>query len=611
MFVKAQTTSGMRVFLGALVLVFLFTPRAEAAVCEGGVLKDKAGGAPIGTCTLASGDGADVTCTGGQLTSGGTNVGTCSLAQPPQDGLQRDGVFGCSSSKYSNVGSLSAIGGVYVPVNDAAVTLNTGYLVYKECVLDGVISKITEAARTDLVSTVSRRLNQGRNGRPLWIREPYQEYILNQNDRAMKIGVSEQYTQSMCSPYKDTIVRAHLIKYLQDKNTPNSAFACSFPSSLGDQKAILDGTGVTEKNVLAGLRAIVENNPIVDSLVYRESLNEMQATAQYLFEKQVVDGFYPVTDGNDNPFIEKTETPAYLVSQGAQQVYTAGFRCLEGADELSEVCAPMFSAMVPESFNNGFYSMTQAQSGLASYVSRMVNEASAAVRAEAVNAALNILLTTRQFEFAFKQAKEASATILTSAINRLRAVERTCWELIINNPSGPKVCASPPDAEKKCTTPEQCTTNPDGTQTCTPGIQLRVATSTQFSQAIIDAQMAPIVKDVAAELDASSATLQELDRLITDVTNASSAANQRAALSRLDQMVAPNSRLPDCSPQKTLHSAGDVQCANKQRDDLNSAIGLLVENTVRDWGDSQDPNVGWCNVNNPSTIERWINAWKI
>ncbi len=241
---------------------------------------------------------------------------------------------------------------------------------------------------------------------------------------------------------------------------------------------------------------------------------------------------------------------------------------------------------------------------------RAVEASGAKTKKEAVNAALSILLTARQFEFAFRQAKEASATILTSAINRLRAVERSCWELIINNPSGPKVCTSPPDADKKCTTSDICTTNSDGTQTCTPGITLRVATSTQFSQAVIDAQMAPIVKDVAAELQASTAALEELDRLITDVTNASSAANQRAALSRLDQMVAPNSRLPDCSPLKTLHSAGDVQCANKQRDDLNSAVGLLVENTVRDWGDSTDPNVGWCNVNNPSTIERWINAWK-
>ncbi len=593
MYVKVQTIS-MRVFISALLLLFLFSARAEAAVCEGGVLRDTAGGPPTGTCTLNAGaSGADVTCTGTDLTSGGTSVGSCSLAQQPTGDLLRDGVFGCSANRYANVGSLSAVGGVFVPVNDAAVTLNTGYLVYKECVLDGVIAKISEAARTDLVSTVARRLNEGRNGRPLWIRNAHTEYIVNQNDRAMLVGASPQYTQSMCSPYRDTIVRGNLINYVREKNSPNSTFACSFPSALGDQQAILDGSGVTEDNVLASLRAVVDNNPLIDSLAYRESLNGMKAATQYIFEKQISNGFYPVTNGSDNPFNETVETPAYLVSQGAEQVYTSGFRCLEGADELSEVCAPMFSAMIPESFNNGFYSMTQAQSGLPSYVSRMVSEASAAVRSEAVNAALNVLLTTRQFEFAFRQAKEASANILANAINRLRTVERSCWELII-----PRVCASGyASSTRTCTTAD--------------GTRLQIATSTQFSQAIIDAQMAPIVRNVATELQASTATLQELDRLIADVTNANSAANQRAALSRLDQLVAPNARLPDCSPQKTLHSAGDVQCANSQRDDLNSALGLLIENTVRDWGDSTDPNVGWCNVNNPSTLERWINAWRI
>ncbi|HEY4488462.1 MAG TPA: hypothetical protein VJB97_03010, partial [Candidatus Paceibacterota bacterium] len=51
--------------------------------------------------------------------------------------FQRDGVFGCSlNGSYSmSVGTMSAMGGAYVPVNDASVTLNTGYLVYKECIL--------------------------------------------------------------------------------------------------------------------------------------------------------------------------------------------------------------------------------------------------------------------------------------------------------------------------------------------------------------------------------------------------------------------------------------------------------------------------------------------
>src|SRR3990167_9643499 len=56
-------------------------------------------------------------------------------------GFSRQGIFGCSQTgSYSmSVGTLGAMGGAFVPVNDAAVTLNTGYLVFKECVLRGIV----------------------------------------------------------------------------------------------------------------------------------------------------------------------------------------------------------------------------------------------------------------------------------------------------------------------------------------------------------------------------------------------------------------------------------------------------------------------------------------
>jgi len=604
----------MRVLFGALFLLLSLSSRVDAAVCQGGVLYDAAGRTPTGTCTLTTGEGIDVTCTNGKLTtSNGADAGSCSGAQQPSGDLLRDGVFGCSSSKYSNVGSLSAIGGVYVPVNDAAVTLNTGYLVYKECVLDGVIAKISEAARTDLTQTTLRKINEGRDGQPLWMRNRWDE-IDRLNLRTTKITASDEFISTMCPAYSRDVRTQSVRRFLANRRAPNNAFACGYSGSAEEMRAAFEGHS-PEGKVLQDIGELAFNNQLSDSIIYEETSNAIRAAAIYDFEERLRmgRGFIDITDGDENPFAEKILTPAYLVSEGAQQVYTSGFRCLEGADELSEVCAPLFTAMVPESFNNGLYSMTKSQSGLPSFVSRMVSEAAAAVRTEAVNAALSILLTTRQFEYAFKQARDTAATVLTNAINQLRTTEKNCWDLIINNPSGPRVCASPPDSNRRCTSPETCTTNPDGSQQCTPGVQLVVATSSRFNfaQPIIDTQIAPVARRVATDITASAAALQELDNLIGDVTNAASAANQRAALSRLDQLVAPNTRLPDCSPDKTLHSAGDVQCANKERDDIGTAVGSLVESTVRDWGDSQDPNVGWCNVNNPAVIQRWINAWKI
>src|SRR4051812_17105738 len=71
--------------------------------------------------------------------------------------FQKDGVFGCNlNGAYSmSVGALSATGGAYVPVNDAAVTLNTGYLVYKECVLRGIVVRQREGVTSALTKQMA------------------------------------------------------------------------------------------------------------------------------------------------------------------------------------------------------------------------------------------------------------------------------------------------------------------------------------------------------------------------------------------------------------------------------------------------------------------------
>ncbi|HVU75602.1 MAG TPA: hypothetical protein VHD38_02080, partial [Candidatus Paceibacterota bacterium] len=84
--------------------------------------------------------------------------------------FQRNGVFGCSlNGSYSmSVGSLSATGGVYVPVNDAAVTLNTGYLVYKECTLRGIVDRLRENETASLQQSILLAYQRGRAGLPLF-----------------------------------------------------------------------------------------------------------------------------------------------------------------------------------------------------------------------------------------------------------------------------------------------------------------------------------------------------------------------------------------------------------------------------------------------------------
>ena len=116
----------------------------------------------------------------------GFMVAFCTLAplvasaQPtpaPTPPFQPNGILGCNqTSAYAmSVGTLSAIGGTYVPVNDASVTLNTGYLVYKECVLHGILNAQKKLALAELIAANTRATQTGRNGNPLYMQDQRKE----------------------------------------------------------------------------------------------------------------------------------------------------------------------------------------------------------------------------------------------------------------------------------------------------------------------------------------------------------------------------------------------------------------------------------------------------
>jgi hypothetical protein len=574
--------------LASISIVFGFASIASAQVC---------------TCV---GTGTAKACNVVQTLADGTTQrgGTCSAdqeGQTIQSGLLRDGVFGCNASKYANPGTLAAVGGVYVPVNDAAVTINTGYLVYKECVLDGVTQKISEAARTELTGTITRAINTRRGGLPLYPQNRRQEDI----ERTVAVAVARlqdpAFTEVISPAFRREAIQSSARHIVRATQKSQDFYASTFEGSPEEHLAYIQAELKTfDWDKFFSLSRGPCNHPSAAAECLNTSINTVASAVSNDINQELLEGrgFYAVTDDNPDPLARKILTPAALVAEGATQVVTAGFRCLEGADEISEVCAPLFSGLTTQLINDsrGLQGITQAVGGIASYVSRMVSEASNAVRQEAVNAALSILSVARQTEALFKQAKDASAQIITNAITRLRNAERTCWELIVTN-----VCQNPPDRNRRCMSKPVCTTDPaTGQQTCSTPFELQVATSTQFSQEVIDVRIAPLGVQIANDIRASEQALLQLDQLIASVTGSASATNQRQALERLDTLVA----------QGLLHTTNDVQAARSQTESVTSALTELVEATLQAWGDNTDPAIGWCNVNNPSAIQRWVNAWR-
>lgn len=510
----------------------------------------------------------------------GTSAATSSYA------LSNDGIFGClgQGARVQNVGTRAAIGGVYVPVNDAAVTLNTGFLVYKECILDGVARKIAENATGELGRTNLNAIATGRNGNPQFSVNQWAE-LAGQNDIITINFLNESNVGVMCPAFKTNVRGVVGRAYVTARNKTNQTITCSLPPA--GQGRVWDR--------LAALRQ-EKNNAYGASLILRGELARTQAANEYNQRERWIinDGFYDTQDNSEDPLNNRVLTPGFIIARSLEQVLGSGFRQLESANEIDQVVSNLFGGLTTQlvSDTRGLVGLTQSLNGQPSYVDRMVAQTSAGVRQQAANAALGVIGAAREIEAAYRQAKEGTATNLTNAIIKLRAAEKQCWELVV-----PKV------QERAQGGTQTCTTGAFGQQVCTTtggNVTLVIATSTQFSQPIIDSQIAPLATTTINEIRASDAAIALLNQLIASVTNSASASNQQQALLRLDTMVA----------NRQLHTTVDATNAVQQRDSVATALTKLVDDTIKAWGDSTDPNVGWCNVNNTATIDRWFNAWR-
>lgn len=484
-------------------------------------------------------------------------------APTPSPTLSNDGIFGCrgEGANISNVGTLVAIGGVYVPVNDAAVTRNTGYLVYKECVLDAVARKISESATAELVSQGSRAITTGYNGGPQFPAD-FTEEVDRRGNIITLNALDDANVGVICPAFKNSVRVASARTRVARQNQPNQAFTCTLP-----------GTGSSYYERMAALTQ-QRNNPFGAQMILDA---QIQATIDYdnynLRQRLLANnGFYDQVDNFDDPLGARITTPGYLIAQSISQMVGSGFRQLENANEIDQVVSNFFGGLTTQlvSDTRGFTGLSQPVNGQPSYLDRMTAQTSANVRQQAANAALSVIGAARQIETAYRQAKEGIATALSDAIVKLRAAENQCWNLIV-----PAV------------------------QARAGSTALNIATSTQFSQQIIDSQIAPLATTTVRDIRASDAALATLNELIASVSNSSSATNQQQALLRLDTMVA----------NRQLHTSTDATNAAATRDSVVAAINTLVDNTLQAWGDSTDPNTGWCNVNNDAVIDRWFNEW--
>ena len=485
--------------------------------------------------------------------------------------FKRSGLFGCSQTAAyrMSVGALSAVGGVYVPVNDAAVTLNTGYLVYKECILDGASKRIAESASTGLVNKGLTDILTGREGgRPLWP-ENLSADIKERQDQSHLYTLQSGELSTLHPALRSDVIRADARNYV----TPaNQALTCPY----GDLEGVFGGH---PDDIWGGLMTFTNPacNPL-GALVLTESYTRERDSArvgEMLFRLLTNQGLYDVEEYDPTTGSYITRTPGAIVAGNLQQLITSGFRQLENADEIDQMVGALFSGLSTQviSDSRGLAGLTRSVAGQPSYLEQMTREAAQGLRDAAVNIAIQILGAAKQVETTYLNAMNAIATNLTQAIGQLRTAENSCWDLII------------PKAREYASQ---------------HSFQIQVATSTTFSKQVIDSQIAPLATITLTNVAKSEQALSLIDKLIAGVTNTTSLEAQRLALQQLDALVA----------QGTLHNQYDAGQATQRKDEVEEAMTTLVEDTIKAWADSTDLNVGWCNINNPDVAKMWAEKWR-
>jgi len=497
-----------------------------------------------------------------------------------QSGTRRNGVFDCNEAGFKlSAGTRAAIGGVYVPVNDAAVTLNTGILVYKECVLDTVTRNVAEGASAETVTSFLHNIATGFNGNPRFVTNIGQNNA-RISDRVFAENVSGTDNSS---PFARDVDVALTRTYFQQTRAPETAYSYTLNQSRGQFDSLFSYALNPANNPLGAfiIKQDSINSRIAQEIRYEEQRLDRSRGLRDLTECEQV----PTADGGFREMCD-TVTPGFLLADLLTYFTQSGFRQLENATEVGQVVSSVFSSLGNRALGDvqGLLGLARSQgSGSPSFLNQVRQDANARVRASALNAAISVLEPSLDTERRYRSARQAAVDYLETARGQLRAAESQCWQLVTD--AVDKLAKKDTCAEKATTT--NCTSSPVG---------YTAATSTQFSDSAIASLIAPLSSVVTNQLEAARRALEKLEALVEGVEDTQSVDAQREAIQTLDRMVA----------QREIHDPFDLKRAEDQLEDIRNTVGSEIEDTIEEWTTGS----GWCNVENDDVVEGWLEGWR-
>ena len=541
--------------------------------------------------------------------------------------FSRDGIMGCNSAQFGgSPGTTAAIGGVYVPVYDAAVALNTGVLVYKECVLKGIAIRMREKLTVDIAAAGTVAIQNGRQSydasgnlvqSPLYSQNLRQEK-LSERDRVTALALQNGTFNNLNPAFREDIKRAVARGYYNSTRNGASGLQCPYD----DLENALAGR---PESVDAALEAFQNPacSPVSAYITSENYVNNVGNTAvnEMIQKLDWSGGIFDIAAPNERGEMV-TQTPGRFVASSQEQLLQSGFRQAEAADDIDEMVNGLFAGLSTEIIrsNRGLAGLTQPIGSQPSYLNQMRAAATQGLQNSVNNAVIAILRDAQLIEKAYGDVMRAILNQMSSTQGNFKEAERLCWSAIIQ-----KTCA--PDTLKSdgsCTSvSDACTTADDGTVTCPVGNALKVATSTIYSQAAIGGSTTFTLKDtVERNVTASDNAIKLFVTLIESVNGSASQSAQLQAQLQLDSLIS----------QGLIHRQTDLDQAIAARKAIDASIaqsGTYVKEVKAAWnGDAADGTagavswngtyppkvggdiVGWCNVNNAATIQNWVTKWK-
>ncbi len=534
--------------------------------------------------------------------------------------FQDSGILGCSQNgAYAkSVGAFTA-NGVYVPVSDAVVELNTGYLVYDECVLREVIDRLRDSAITQMTNQITGQITQGNNGNPQYSVNLGNE-MQTKYSNALAAAVSNGITNNVNAAFQSTVKSAIVQNNYAAINSPTAALSCPYTGNL---TALYQGQTTDSALSALGYLALPTCTAIG---AYNQANAQATAVAanvvnNALTQLQWGQGMYPrgSTDAYGNIIVS---TPSQTLFATLNQAITSGFRLTENANDIGQMTTSLLAnlssavtgASVPGYTNQSLASVSQG------YMQSATSLANTGVTQGIAGAALSILSGAIQTEQSYYQTASSIANTLSTAIGTLRGQEAGCWNSIISdvcqagtlsyNSNGTATCTEVQTGTASIST--VVTSNGHGgtisqTVTTAPStVTLTIATSTYgFAQQIINTNIAATASSTLQEINVAQQNIQTLTQ-IQNNAQSSSVDTQNQAVDNVDQLTSTGQ----------LQTPNDLVSIQQAQTTIQQTSTNLVQTVQSNWtttspdtGNPADPNSGWCNVGNPSTLQMWEQIW--